>query len=102
MARFNYISDNGVTYVVPLDASNGVAVGNPAGSSLVAKPGRTKMRYVLASHPTTGRERRIVICDPANTIWVGGTNVIQLPDFNAAMAATPFVVRGRIGERRLG
>lgn len=102
MARFNYISDNTVTYAVPLDASNGAAVANPVASSLLSKPGRLKMRYILAAHPTTGRERRIVICDPANPIWVGTTNTVNLPDFNAAMASTAYIIRGRIGERRLG
>jgi hypothetical protein len=102
MGRFNYISDNGTTYAVSLDASNGVAVGNTVASSLLSKPGRTKMRYILAQHPTSGRERRVVICDPANAIWLGTTNTVSLPDFNAAMAATAFIIRGRIGERRLG
>jgi hypothetical protein len=102
MARYNYVSDDGTTYRVRQDISNALSAGNTPASVTADKPGRMKPRYILAAHPTTARERRIVIGDPANGLWTGATNIISLPDFAAAMAATNFVVRGRIGERRLG
>jgi hypothetical protein len=61
-------------------------------------------RYILARHPTTGRERKIVIGSPTNPLWLGsgaGSGTITLPDFNSLMDPTVFVVMGRIGERRL-
>jgi hypothetical protein len=97
-----YHSDNGSDYIIRMDASNSVAAGNVGATGSPNLPGRTKPRYVLAAHPTTGRERKIVVGDPANPMWLGTDDTISLPDFNADMAATVFVVRGRIGERRLG
>lgn len=101
MGKFEYISDNGNTYVIRLDASNAAAVGAVASALPANKPGRLKPRYVLAKHPTTGRERRIIVCDPANGLYTGDTATVSLPDFGASMAATNFNVAGRIGERRL-
>jgi hypothetical protein len=102
LTRINYISDDGVTYNIPQDASNATAAGNVAATGTAQKPGRTKPRYVLAQHPTTGRERKIVIGDPTNARWVGGTATLTLPDFDALMAPTVYQIRGRIGEQRLG
>lgn len=101
MARINYVSDDGVTYVTRQDASNQAAVGNLAATVTVGLPGRHKPRYLLARHPVSGRERRIVIANPANPMWVGGTATVSLPDFNDDMAPTTFNIAGRIGERRL-
>jgi hypothetical protein len=102
MTRVDYVSDNGSTYRLRMDASNATAAGNAAATVAVDLPKRTQPRYVLAQHPTSGRERRIVIADPTSALWTGGTTTISLPDFNAAMAATNYNIRGRIGERRLG
>jgi hypothetical protein len=93
MGEFVYVSDDGVSYRIRMDASNAAAVGATAAGTEPTKPGRTHPRYLLARHPTTGRERRITVTNP-----VGAT--IVLPDFNALMAATNFLVEGRIGERR--
>lgn len=101
MSRSLYISDDGVTYRLAQDASNQVAAGNVLTTLSSNLPKRYKPRFILAAHPVSGRERRIVIGDPANALWVGGTGIIVLPDFNALAAPTNFVVRGRIGERRL-
>lgn len=102
MAKYAYISDDGNTYKVHMDISNALSAGNTPNAASPDVPKRYKPRFVLAAHPTTGRERRIVIGDPANDLWVGGTTTIQLPDFANLMAPAAFVVRGRIGERRLG
>jgi hypothetical protein len=101
MEKIEYTSDNGTTYTCRQDLSNATAAGNSASTANVDLPRRTKPRHILAAHPTTGRERAIVIGDPTNAMWVGTVNSISLPDFAAAMAATAFVIRGRIGERRL-
>lgn len=101
MAHYAYISDDGATYKVKMDISNALSAGNTPDNASPDTPKRYKPRHILAAHPVTGRERTVVIGDPANALWVGGTGVISLPDFAAAMAATNFVVRGRIGERRL-
>lgn len=101
MARYAYISDDGNTYKVHMDISNALSAGNTPDSASPDLPKRHKPRFVLAAHPTTGRERRIVIGDPANGLWTGATATVSLPDFAALMAPTAFVVRGRIGERRL-
>jgi hypothetical protein len=102
MEKVVYTSDDGVDYVIKQDATNAAAAGNSGGTGNPNLPGPYHPRYILAAHPTTGRERKIVIGDPANALWVGGTSTISLPDFGAAMAATTFNVRGRIGERRFG
>lgn len=102
MGQFEYTSDDGVTYRMRQDASNATAASNVAAGALPDMPKRYRPRHILAAHPTSGRERRIPVGDPGNALWVGGTSTISLPDFNAAMAATAFVVKGRIGERRLG
>lgn len=101
MSKVEYISDDTNTFVMRQDASNAAAAGNTVSAANPNLPGRTKPRYILAAHPVSGRERRIVIGSPVNALWLGTTNVISLPDFGAAMAATNYLVRGRIGERRL-
>lgn len=101
MERVAYHSDDGADYVIKQDTSNATAAGNTTATGNPNLPRRYKPRYVLAAHPTTGRERRIVIGDPANALWTASGGTISLPDFNSSMAATAFLVRGRIGERRL-
>ena len=101
MGRFEYLSDDGDTYTIRLDASNAAAVGATASTAPVNLPKRYRPRYILARHPTSGRERKIVVCDPAQGLFVGSTATISLPDFAATMAATTFNVAGRIGEKRL-
>lgn len=102
MSTALYVSDDGVTYRIRQDASNQVAAGNVLSVLSPNLPKRYKPRHILAAHPVSGRERRIAIGDPTNALWVGGTAIIVLPDFNALMAPTNFAIRGRIGERRLG
>jgi hypothetical protein len=99
MGRFNYISDDGTTYVMRLDASNAAAVAGVAAAAGATYPKGRVPRYLLAAHPTTGRERRIVVPDPANAIWTGTGGTISLTDF-ATNAAANFNILGRVGERR--
>lgn len=102
MGRFDYISDNGTTYEIRLDSSNAAVVGAVAATSVLSKPSNIKPRYILAQHPTTGRERKLVVCDPAAAIWTGAGGTVSLADYSTALPfnATNFNVRGRIGEKR--
>jgi hypothetical protein len=100
MARVVYTSDNGTDYSYHMDASNGTAVGATLATTEPDKPGRTHVRYLLARHPTTGRERRIPCPDPTNALWTGTAGAtISLTDYNTNASAN-YVVAGRIGERR--
>jgi hypothetical protein len=101
MGAYDYVSDDGGTYRIRLDDTNAAAVGAVAATTAVPKPGTIHPRYLLAQHPTTGRERRITCPNPANTLWVGdGTQqLISLRDYDTNLAVN-FLVAGRIGERR--
>jgi hypothetical protein len=101
MGAYNYVSDDLNTYRVRLDDTNAAAVGAAAATTAVPKPQSMHARYLLAQHPTTGRERRITCPNPTNTLWVGdGTvQVISLRDYDTNLAVN-FIVAGRIGERR--
>jgi hypothetical protein len=100
MAHVDYVSDNGNTYNVLLNAAESALVGGTApATSVESKPSGMVLRYLLAQHPTTGRERKIKCPNPANALWVGGTNTISLPQMGSATAVT-YNVMGRIGERR--
>lgn len=103
MARIAYIGDDGNTYGIREDASNATAVGNTVNNTAPRAPSGLRPRYILLAHPTTGRERKIVIGDPANALWTAATSsTVSLPDFNAAMVGVAYVTRGRMGERRFG
>ena len=100
--RVEYQSDDGSSYRVKQDASNAAAAGNAAASSPAHLPGGYHPRYILATHPTTGRERKIIICDPGNALFVGGTNSISLEEYSGTHSATvAHAVLSRVGERRL-
>jgi hypothetical protein len=98
----NYTSDDGTVYRLKMDLSNATAAGNPTATSSLHLPGGYEPRHVNASHPTSGRERRIVISDPGSGLWVGGTNVITLTDFSTTPSQqTAYNVLSRVGEKRL-
>jgi len=100
--RIEYQSDDGSSYRVKMDASNAAAAGNAAATSSAHLPGGYHPRYVLATHPTTGRERKIVIADPDNALFVGGTSSISIEEFSGTHSATvAHAVLSRVGERRL-
>lgn len=101
MGPYDYVSDDGNTYRVRLDDTNAAAVGAVAATTGLAKPGTHHVRYLLAQHPTTGRERKITCPNPDNILWVGdGTQqTISLRDYDTNLAVS-FLVAGRIGERR--
>lgn len=103
MGTYIYTSDNGSDYLIRMDVSNAAAVGAAPGTGPTNKPGRMKPRYLLAKHPTTGRERKIVCPDPTEALWLGTADAISLVDFTTTPSATVvYTALGRIGERRLG
>jgi hypothetical protein len=100
--RVEYESDDGSAYRIKQDASNATAAGNAAATSPTHLPGGYHPRYILATHPTTGRERKIIICDPTSALFVGGTNSITLEEYSGThSAAVAHAVLSRVGERRL-
>lgn len=96
-----YVSDDAAAYRLRMDASNAAAAGNAAATSPTHLPSGYQPRYVLATHPVTGRERKIVICDPANPLWVGGTNTITIEEFSGAHSTSlAHAILSRVGEKR--
>lgn len=99
---FQYVSDNGTTYKLSLDASNGAATTATASDGTHADyPGRWRPRYVLAQHPTLKQQRKIVICDPADAIWTdtGGTLTLVNTSVHPSID-TAYNLKGRVGEKR--
>jgi hypothetical protein len=103
MGRYDYVSDDGTTYTMRLDASNAAAVGANASASLgLTYPKGWVPRYLLVMHPTTRRERKIVfpeVGDPVNPLWGTPGGSLSLTDY-ATNAAQSFNIMGRVGERR--
>jgi hypothetical protein len=100
MTHIDYVSDDGGTYRIRMDASNAAAVGNTAATSPVHLPGGYQPRYVLATHPSTGRERKLIIGTPTNALFVSGTTV-SIEEFSGAHSTTAaHAVLSRVGERR--
>ncbi len=111
MGKFNYISDDTVTYRIAADSSNMA----PASIGGVANPGRSTLphgyfpRHVwvkddadtTGSRVPTGRRRKLICPNPAATAWVGGATSVSLPDFSVTPSvAVLWTIEGRIGERR--
>jgi hypothetical protein len=104
MGRYEYQADDGNTYTVRLDASNAAAMLATAAAS----PGQTYPkgwvpRYLLVQHPTTGRQRRLVVPDPtaAGALWTTQGGSVSLMDYGLTPpAAATWGIRGRCGERR--
>jgi hypothetical protein len=102
MTHVNYVSDDGATYRVRMDSSNATDVGNPAATVSAHLPGGYHPRYINCTHPTTGRERKVIISSPTNALWVGGTSTVDLWDFTTNPSDhIPYAVLSRVGEKRL-
>jgi len=99
--RVEYVSDDGNSYRLKMDASNAAAAGNEPASSGVRLPTGYRPRYVLASHPTNGRQRKIVITDPATAVWTGSVATITLTDFGTTPSTQlAHAIYSRVGEKR--
>ena len=103
LARYVYTSDDGTDYAIHGDISNNLAMGNVPATDEPGLPHGYHPRYVNATHPTTGRERRIIVGDPTNEVWIGpGLMTINLVDFGSTPSVTTtYNVLSRVGERRL-
>jgi hypothetical protein len=102
-ASVEYTSDNGSTYKMKMDGSNAAAVGGePASDSLADVPRRMRPRYVLAQHPTTGVQRKIVIPTVDHPLWPVSGGTLTIDDFSVRPSSitTAYLVKGRIGEKR--
>jgi hypothetical protein len=96
----DYISDDGNTYRLRMDASNAAHAGNGAATATVGLPSGYEPRYVWAS-TAGGSRRKVIICDPANALFVGGDNAMDLIDFSTQPSAiVSHQVLSRVGERR--
>lgn len=95
-----YISDNGTTYQRKSIDVVATALGNTAEAlgAHARLPSQIKPRYVLGKDATTGREVRMIIGDPANTIWTTATTVAY-PNPRTTGTRT-LNVAGRIAEKR--
>ena len=100
ITHINYVSDDGNTYRVRMDAGNATAVGNAAASVTAHLPSGYVPRYILATHPTTGRERKLIIGAADNALFVSGTTVTieEYAGTHSTAAAHP--VLSRVGEKR--
>jgi hypothetical protein len=99
MGRFLYISDNGTSFVCRGNAAEAALTGGVATALTANFPRKWRTRKVLAQDPTTKRERRLTVYDPANAIWTGTGGTVSLATLGSATATT-FNLEGRIGERR--
>jgi hypothetical protein len=102
IARYAYISDDGNTYSLRMDASNAVAVGNVADAESPDLPRSYHPRYVLAQDASDGSQRKLVIGDATNALFVGpGTGTVTIADYDAnPNTSTAHSVRSRVGEKR--
>ncbi len=98
MGRFQYISDDGITYKLKLDSSNTTTVGGVAATTQPWYQSGWVPRYLLAENATYGK-RKVVCPDPADAHWVGGTATLALDTVGVAVAPT-FTISGRFGEKR--
>jgi hypothetical protein len=99
---YEYISDDGTTYRVKLDASNASVVGGVAAAGTEPDlPKRYRPRYILAQHPTSGQQRKLVCPDPANALWTANGGSGSLVDTSVHPSVmTTYGLKGRVGEKR--
>jgi len=111
MGKFDYISDDTVTYRIKADVSN-MAPASIGGSS---NPGRVTLPHgyfprhiwvkddsdTTGGRTPTGLRRKLTCPDPSKSAWVGGATSVSLPDFTVTPSvAVLWTIEGRIGERR--
>jgi hypothetical protein len=102
--EIQYVSDNGTTYRMKMDAGNAAAVGAVAAAGTERELGkRMRPRYVLAQHPSTGVQRKLVIPNISNPIWPASGGTLTIEDFSVSPSSltTGYLLKGRIGEKRL-
>jgi hypothetical protein len=103
MNTVEYISDDGSTYRIRMDASNATAISATPVTGPANLPGRYRPRYILCKLLSTGRERKIICPDPTSALWLGTTDAITLVDFSTTPSTSQaHVALGRVGEKRYG
>lgn len=98
LGKYNYVADNGTTYVMLMDASNATAVGNAAAAAdaVVSVPSRLKLRYILAQQTDNAKVRRKVpIGAVNNTRYINGGSI----DLETVAGTKTFRITGRVGEK---
>jgi hypothetical protein len=97
-----YGSDDGNDYRVKLDASNATAIAAVVSDgSQPDLPKRTRPRYILAQHPTSGQQRKIIVPDTAALQWPASGGTLSLVDTSVHPSVmTAYVLKGRVGEKR--
>ena len=100
-AYAQYKSDNGTTYQKKTLSDLATAVGNvtEALGAHQRKPSAILARYILGKDPATGREHRLWIGDPTNTLWTTATTV-TVPDPSNRSTTLTLNIAGRIAEKR--
>lgn len=97
-----YTADDGNDYKIRMDASNATAAGNPTYDGdpvLPDLPRSVKPRYRLLRSPNSGRSRKIICGNTADSLWTGGVGTTEsIFDF-ATNANANFVLQGRVGEK---
>lgn len=98
MGFFDYVSDNGTTYIAKGDASNAAQTGGVTATSTAWYPRGWVQRYILAKS-AAGKRRRVPVYDPTIARWTGSVNTIPLAEAGSATDVT-YNITGRFGEKR--
>lgn len=108
MDHYDYVSDDGSTYRIRLSKDDADRVGNTiATAAHPSLPKGMKARRRFFRHPTSGRERAVVITAVANAVWTAAVGTTQaLVDFGGVagafpitIATTAYTAQGRVGEK---
>lgn len=106
LGYYDYVSDNGSTYVIAQDDTNALAVGNtasaPGGTGI---PTEVKPRYVTytasvgVGAAARRLNRRIVVGDAASAAWTAPAPVTLNVETTGAVAFTPSSATGELRTR---
>jgi hypothetical protein len=110
MVHVTYVDDLGVSYRLRQAADEQTHVSNAleGGTPSPSLPKGVKPRRRFYKHPTTGRERSVVICSVAQTAWTEAVGTARaMVDFGGVagafpitIATTAYLAQGATGEKR--
>jgi len=98
LGHFVYVSDDGNSYKLKMDASNAAVGGGVAATTETEYRRGWYPRYILAES-SAGKRRKVPICDPASGVWTGATATVALEEVGVTGTVT-YTVTGRFGEQR--